>query len=277
MLADEKKLIGNGNIRDVYLVELRGRKLVVKALREDFELRASRRRADKIHRLEATALDEVRGHPNIVHMLGLCESSSVSEFLPGRLDDLVLKDGAKPLPIALVVSMALDAARGLQALHEAPGGAIVHSDIKPQQLMLDEYGRVKINDLSMCRFPPTDVEGNTCPYPARACKSGPFRSPENIAGEPLSEKVDVYSLAMTFYTMLALEPPYKGEPEARARILAGIPPSVNLSWDRDFVEILGDMWQRDPKARPSARRVVERLELLQSRSVLEHEQQQQQQ
>ncbi|CAB1119436.1 unnamed protein product [Ectocarpus sp. CCAP 1310/34] len=172
MLADEKKLIGHGNIRDVYLVEWGGRKLVVKALREDFELRASRRRADKIHRWEATALDEVRGHPNIVDMLGLCESSSVSEFFPSRLDDLVLKDGAKPLPIALVVSMALDAARGLQALHEAPGGAIVHSDINPQQLMLDEYGRIKINDLSMCRFPPADAEGNTCPYPARARKSG---------------------------------------------------------------------------------------------------------
>ncbi|CAB1119435.1 unnamed protein product [Ectocarpus sp. CCAP 1310/34] len=92
---------------------------------------------------------------------------------------------------------------------------------------------------------------------------------------PLSEKIDIYSLAMTFYTMLALKPPYNGEPGARARILAGIPPSVSLSWDQGFVEILGDMWQRDPKARPSARRVVERLELLQSRSVLEHEQQQQ--
>lgn len=59
MLGGEKKLIGNGNIRDVYLVEWGGRKLVVKALREDFELRASRRRADKIHRWEAAALDAV--------------------------------------------------------------------------------------------------------------------------------------------------------------------------------------------------------------------------
>ncbi|CAM9799268.1 unnamed protein product [Ectocarpus fasciculatus] len=275
MLAGEKKLIGNGNIRDVYLVEWGGRKLVVKVLREDFRLRASRRRVDKIHRWEAAALDAVRGHPNIVDMLGLCESSSVSEYFPGRLDDLVLKDGAEPLPIALVVSMALDAARGLQALHEAPGGGIVHSDIKPHQLMLDEHGRVKINDLNMCTFPSADMDGNTCPYPASACNPGPFRSPENIAGEPLSEKIDVYSLAMTFYTMLALKPPYEGEPAARSRILAGIPPAVNSSWDRGFVEILGDMWQRDPKARPSARRLVERLELLQRRGVLEPEPEQQ--
>ncbi|CAM9663410.1 unnamed protein product, partial [Hapterophycus canaliculatus] len=41
--------------------------------------------------------------------------------------------------------MALDAARGLQALHEAQGGAVVHSDIRPEHLMLDAQGRIKIN------------------------------------------------------------------------------------------------------------------------------------
>lgn len=70
------------------------------------------------------------------------------------------------------VSMALDAARGLQAMHEAPGGAIVHFDIKPQQMMIDETGMVKINDLNMCRFAPTDANGNTCSFPSRASNPG---------------------------------------------------------------------------------------------------------
>ena len=64
MLAGEAKLIGNGNIRDVYLVERDGRTLVVKALRDDFELRATKRRADMIHRWEAAALDAVSGNSN---------------------------------------------------------------------------------------------------------------------------------------------------------------------------------------------------------------------
>lgn len=71
--------------------------------------------------------------------------------------------------------MALDSARGLQAMHEAPGGAIVHYDIKPQQMMLDENGRVKINDLNMCHFPPTDDDGNACSFPAHASKPGMLR------------------------------------------------------------------------------------------------------
>lgn len=68
--------------------------------------------------------------------------------------------------------MALDAARGLQAMHEASGGAIVHYDIKPQQMMLDENGRVKINDLNMCLFAPADEDGNTCAFPAPASPPG---------------------------------------------------------------------------------------------------------
>lgn len=60
LLAGEKELIGNGNIRDVYLVKHRGRKLVIKALREDYEMRAGKSRVEKIHRWEAAALDAVR-------------------------------------------------------------------------------------------------------------------------------------------------------------------------------------------------------------------------
>lgn len=63
MMEGEKTLIGNGNIRDVYLVEWGGRKLVVKYLREDFEQRASRSRVENIHRWEAVAIDAVRALP----------------------------------------------------------------------------------------------------------------------------------------------------------------------------------------------------------------------
>lgn len=68
------------------------------------------------------------------------------------------------LPIERVVRIARDAARGLQGLHEVPGGAVVHFDLKPHQLMLGVNGMVKINDLNMCRFTGMDEDGNTCPF-----------------------------------------------------------------------------------------------------------------
>lgn len=68
--------------------------------------------------------------------------------------------------------MALDLARGLQALHEAPGGPIVHFDIKPQQMMLDDEGKLRINDLNLVRFPHADKDGNSCPFKCGASGVG---------------------------------------------------------------------------------------------------------
>lgn len=79
------------------------------------------------------------------------------------LDELVLSS-QELLPIERVVRIARDAARGLQGLHEVPGGAVVHFDLKPHQLMLGVNGMVKINDLNMCRFTGMDEDGNTCPF-----------------------------------------------------------------------------------------------------------------
>ena len=70
------------------------------------------------------------------------------------------------------VSYALDLARGLQALHEAPGGPIVHFDIKPQQMMLDAGGKLRINDLNLVRFPDADKDGNSCPFKCGASGVG---------------------------------------------------------------------------------------------------------
>eukprot|EP00752_Nemacystus_decipiens_P007117 g6375.t1 len=161
------------------------------------------------------------------------------------------------------VSLALDAARGLQALHEAPGGPIVHYDIKPQQMMLDENRRVKINDLNTCQFADADINGNSCPFAMSAVGVDAWRAPENIAGEKITEKVDVYALAMVYYCLLARHPPYKGVKNATGMIRDGIPPPTDPSWHTGFLEIVRDMWQHDPKSRPSARRVVQRLEMLQ--------------
>lgn len=115
------------------------------------------------HLCDGVLLPQVRGHPNVLGILGLCESDSVSEYCDRSLDKLVLGTPVR-LPILRVVGLALDAARGLQALHDHPGGAIVHYDIKPHQLMLDDKGVLKINDLNMCWFADADVNGTSCTW-----------------------------------------------------------------------------------------------------------------
>ena len=48
----------------------------------------------------------------------------------------------------------------------------MHYDIKPQQMMLDENGRVKINDLNTCQFADADADGNSCPFAMSAVGVG---------------------------------------------------------------------------------------------------------
>lgn len=127
-------------------------------------------------------------HPNIVHLLGICDCDIVTEYFPHYMDVLLLgdsEDSSKELeeiPMERVIRMALDAARGLQALHELPGGPVVHADLQPRQLLIDEDGVVKVNDLNRCRFMGRDEAGEPCPFQISK-GNGVWRSPEEYEGK----------------------------------------------------------------------------------------------
>lgn len=141
-------------------------------------------------------LSQVKDHPNIVHLLGKCESDMVTEYFPNYLETLLLgvgvssdssEDSRESVPLVKIstrriLEMARDAARGLQALHEAEGGPIVHADLQPRQLLLDDQGVVKINDLNRCRFMGTDEDGKPCPFKISKA-NGVWRSPEEYSDE----------------------------------------------------------------------------------------------
>ncbi|CAN0220068.1 unnamed protein product [Scytosiphon promiscuus] len=112
MLQGTKTLVGNGRVRDVYFVEHEGRKVVVKTLRGATDLKSQRNALDR-HNREVQTLDAMRGHPNIVGMLGVCDTTVVTEYYSASFQGVLFRN-KQPLPIRRVVSMALDAARGLQ-------------------------------------------------------------------------------------------------------------------------------------------------------------------
>lgn len=114
----------------------------------------------------------------------------VTEYFPHYLDVLLLGDGddssksvkLQEISIGEAIRMALQAARGLQAMHEMPGGPVVHADLQPRQLLMDEKGVVKINDLNRCRFMGRDAAGEPCPFKISK-GNGVWRAPEEYAGE----------------------------------------------------------------------------------------------
>ena len=123
------------------------------------------------------------GHPNIVGMLGICNTTLVTEFYSTSLVQ-VMWNNRETFTIDKVVPMALDAAKGLQALHEAARAPIVHFDMKPQQLLIDKDGRVMLNDFNMAQFMGTHGSGVPCPFDTDGgCSVVAWRAPENIAGK----------------------------------------------------------------------------------------------
>lgn len=115
----------------------------------------------------------------------------ITEYYATQLDELLM-DGVdgKHFPEDEVIQMALDAARGLQALHEVPEGPVVHADLQPRQLMRDEHGVVKLNDLNRCRFMGRDAAGNPCPFRINK-SSGVWRSPEEYAWEVRRQHTEI--------------------------------------------------------------------------------------
>ncbi|CAM9401003.1 unnamed protein product [Ectocarpus fasciculatus] len=263
MLEGKKTLVGSGTVRDVFLVEYEGRAVVVKSLRGMGDPKVEKYRL-LMHKQEVLTLDALRGNRNIVGMLGVCGTTVVTEYFPTSI--VYYAFGQKePLPIRVVVSMSLDAARGLQALHEVAG--CIHVDMKPMQLLVDDNRRVMVNDFNSVHVMSISPSGGAfCPAESpKRNRLTPWPSPENYAGQPLTETTDIYSMAMIFYSLLSGTSPFGG-PEGMAEAVATRTrprPLVDPSWHRGFVEVVQDMWHEDPTRRPSARQVVARLESIQ--------------
>ncbi|CAM9516460.1 unnamed protein product [Ectocarpus sp. 12 AP-2014] len=251
MLANNTRLVGEGRVRKVYLAEYGEQTVAVKVLQHQSDTR--------LQQIEVATMDAVRGNPNIVQTLGICNTTVVTEAYMLDIQSAVRKR-TTALPIGEAVTMSLDAVRGLQALHEAVGGPIVHFDIKPAQLLVTGNGRVKLNDFNVAWFMSRRPDGKPCPFNmlAQIRNSGPWRAPEYLTRKPMTEKIDIYRMGLVLRKFVAGEGMrMPGTQEAKGAI-----PVFRTTWHRSYNEIVQDMIAVEATRRPSAREVSERLEVI---------------
>src|SRR5262245_2636388 len=117
----------------------------------------------------------------------------------GTVADLLRREGRLSPPRA--VDLALQLVGGLRA-YDAHG--IVHRDIKPSNCFLDHDGRARIGDLGLSRSSET-VSRLT--REGRFLGTPPYSSPEQLRGEVVDRRSDIYSLGATLYEMIAGRPP----------------------------------------------------------------------
>ncbi len=153
-------------------------------------------------------------HPNVLTVYDVGEHGGapflVTEYLEG--ESLRARLGAGALSMDSALDVALQVARGLGAAHER---GIVHRDLKPENVFLARDGRVKILDFGLAMpleaapRPPSD---DVSPVTARALVAGTvgYMAPEQVRGDAVDLRADIFALGAVLYEMLAGRQPFKG-------------------------------------------------------------------
>ncbi|KAJ0946763.1 putative protein kinase RLK-Pelle-LysM family [Helianthus annuus] len=186
--------IGQGGFGTVYYGELRGEKAAIKKM----EMQAS-----KEFLAELKVLTHVH-HLNLVRLIGYCVEGSlflVYEFIGnGNLSQhLRGSSGRESIPWATRVQIALDAARGLEYIHEHTVPVYIHRDIKSPNILIDEDFRAKVADFGLTKL--TEVGSGS--LQTRLVGTFGYMPPEYAQYGEVSPKVDVYAFGVVLFELVS--------------------------------------------------------------------------
>lgn len=203
-------------------------------------------------------------HPNLVRAYDANRDGNVHylvvEYVPGTdLRRLVRSQG--PLTQQQAASVILQAARGLDYAHKR---GLIHRDIKPGNILVTSEGIAKVSDLGLAGF---IHEAEHDPRAKKIVGTADYLSPEQIRSPgDITHTTDLYALGCTLYYAVCGKVPFPGGTTAdkAKRHLYDTPwhpRRLNVDLHEEFVEVLADMMEKNPKARiQTAGEVVARLE-----------------
>jgi len=166
-------------------------------------------------RNEALALAKLN-HPNIetVYEFDTQDGTDflVMEYVPGKTLADRLRGGA--LPEKEVVALGMQIAAALEEAHER---GIVHRDLKPANIAINEKGRAKILDFGLAKLLRPVEEGTTLTLTDSQAAAGtlPYMPPEQLRGEPVDARADLYTIGAVLYEMATARRAYPEEQTSR--------------------------------------------------------------
>jgi eukaryotic-like serine/threonine-protein kinase len=199
-----QELVGSGGMSNVFRAydRLLERSVAIKVLHDQFG-----RDDDYVERFrrEARAVAQL-AHPNIVTVIDRGEEDGrqfiVFEYVEGENLKALVSNG--PLPVDEAVRLGSQVARALGFAHSR---GLVHRDVKPQNVLLNEDGQAKVTDFGIARS--LDVHGVT--QTGTVLGTSDYIAPEQARGQQVDQKTDVYSLGVVLFELLTGEVPYEGD------------------------------------------------------------------
>ncbi|MCM2272004.1 MAG: protein kinase [candidate division Zixibacteria bacterium] len=241
------RLIGTGGLGDVYLAnddKLR-RKVAIKLLHR----RTASGEIDT-RRLEREAQAAARlNDPHIVTIYETGEFRSEPFLAMEYVEGVALRSilDRPELTPAKIIDIARQVLLGLEAAHKA---GVIHRDIKPHNIMIDQTGKVKICDFGIATtLPEPDSSDSKSTFGTIA-----YMSPEQVTGSIVDRRSDLFSLGVVMYRALTGRLPFAGEYEASVlySIVHTDPPApgeLNTDLSPDLSRFVQKLLQKDPAAR----------------------------
>ena len=223
--------LGGGGMGVVYKAEdtRLGRNVALKFLPEEMQQDPTARKRFLREAKSAAALD----HPYIckIYEVGKAEEKPFisMEYIQGMTLSQKLTDG--PLPLKNALETAVEIAEALEAAHK---NDIVHRDLKPANIMLTPDGHVKVMDFGLAKrvTPPEDQEEEITTVLTRegaTLGTIPYMSPEQLKGQPVDARSDIFSFGVVLYEMLTGVHPFKksGQIETAKAVLSDTSPPLS--------------------------------------------------
>src|SRR6266550_93955 len=227
--------IGEGGMGEVYRARdtKLGRDVAIKVLPASFS-----ENTDRLNRFEQEAQAAgALNHPNILVIYHIGTHGGAPYIVSELLEGETLRDrmAGAALPQRKSLDYALQIARGLAAAHDK---GIVHRDIKPDNIFITDDGRVKILDFGLAKLTSaTDGTQSQTEVPTRKVNTDPgtvmgtigYMSPEQLKGQPVDHRSDIFSFGAILYEMLSGIRAFRGNSmaETMSAILREDPPDLS--------------------------------------------------
>jgi serine/threonine protein kinase len=227
-----RSLLGVGGMGEVYLAQDRelDRKVAIKFLPESLVADEQARKRLVREAQAAAKLD----HPNIcaIHEVGEEDGRSfiVMQYVEGETLDIRIKRRPPDLLESLSISSQI-----ADALAEAHARGIIHRDIKPSNIIITSRGQAKVMDFGLAKTVPSfEAVASEAPTesflstPGTIIGTVPYMSPEQVKGEHVDARTDIFSFGVVLYEMLSGRQPFTSESKAAtaSAILTHEPPPL---------------------------------------------------
>lgn len=208
-------------------------------------------------------------HPNICLFIGLSRAPPpdnrifiVSEFIENGNVRTYIHDKTKPFPWRLRISFAVDVARALAYLHARK---CIHRDLKGENLLVTDNGRLKITDFGFARIAARNEEEMKR---LTFCGTDSYMSPEILLGEEFDLPTDVFSLGVIFCEIaarkLADDTHFKRHPPSFGLDPQELHKRASPGAPADFLALSVDCLKTDPSKRPTTREILQRLTFIEA-------------